>query len=54
MLWLTIGVGMSRQLRRMNNQEVILWLNAIFYKKQYLQYRMYWSEKLNKTQNQKL
>ncbi|WP_397445424.1 hypothetical protein [Polaribacter sp. R77954] len=48
MLWITIGVCMSSQIRKMNNQEIILWINAIFSNKLNLKFRMYWKKKLIK------
>jgi hypothetical protein len=38
MLWITIGIAASSQMRKMNNKEVILWVNSIFYKKSFFKY----------------
>lgn len=51
MLWLTIGLCISRKFRKMNNQEVVLWINSIFHKKSFIQHRIYWNKKLQKAES---
>lgn len=40
-LWMIVGISLSPSFRKMNDKEVKLWINSIFYKKIELKYRMY-------------
>lgn len=45
MLWITVGITASGQMRKMNNQQVVFWINSFFYKKIYYKYITYLKQK---------